>query len=82
MERYNGAIRAGFRRMTAAANVPWFEALPTILASLRFLPTYLGYSPYLLTFKQTPQWIGDPTTHPISIHTLDHSPEAAEKLID
>lgn len=53
VERYNGAILQGFRRMASGkeGSVPWFLALPTVLAGLRMLPTYLGYSPFYLTYK-------------------------------
>ena len=32
------------------------DFLPDILAGLRFLPTRLGWSPFVLVFKQEPRW--------------------------
>ena len=45
--------------ITAFPSVPWYEHLPDILAGLRFLPNKLGYSAYLLRFKQEPTWLGE-----------------------
>ena len=37
----------------------WHYYLPDVLAGLRFLPSKLGYSPYLIAFKQEVCWISD-----------------------
>ena len=37
----------------------WHYYLPDVLAGLRFPPSKLGYSPYLIAFKQEVCWIGD-----------------------
>ena len=53
IERYNGVLRQGLRKMASLhPTVPWTELLPTILAGLRFLPTRLGYPPAWVVFKQ------------------------------
>ena len=52
VERYNGMIRSGFRKMLI--NMPhgsWDTFLPDILAGLRFLPTSIGLSPFFMTYK-------------------------------
>ncbi len=52
VERYNGVIKAGLRKMAAAhPTVPWSDLLPTVLAGLRFLPTKLGLPPAWVVFK-------------------------------
>lgn len=56
-ERYVGAIKAGLRRLKGALpDEEWYTFLPEVLAGLRFLPTKLGLSPYLMVFKQEPRW--------------------------
>ena len=32
------------------------EELADVLASLRFLPTHLGWQPFVLIYKQAPEW--------------------------
>jgi hypothetical protein len=52
VERYNGVLRSGIRKMlTCAPDVPWTDHLPAILAGLRFLPTRLGLPPAWVAFK-------------------------------
>ena len=52
VERYNGVLKSGLRRMMAAdPSGHWINHLPDVLAGLRFLPTILGYSPFLLVYK-------------------------------
>ena len=56
VERYNGVIKMGLRRvLTALPEMSWSEALPDVLMGIRTLPTRLGYSPFLLVFKQEPE---------------------------
>ena len=57
VERYNGVIRSGLRKVLAAVpSATCREALPDILAGLCLLPTRIGLSPYYLAFKQAPHW--------------------------
>ena len=57
VERYNGIIRAGLRKMFAALpGVPLRDYLPEILVGLRLLPTKMGLSPFFLLYKQEPRW--------------------------
>ena len=59
VERYNGIILSGLRRMSAAVpGAPVQDLLPEVLAGLRFLPRRVGYQPYLLVFKQFPHCLG------------------------
>ena len=56
VERYNGVIRGGLRKLQAAdPGRSWVEVLPTVLAGMRFLPTRLGYPPAWIVFKQQVQ---------------------------
>jgi hypothetical protein len=53
VERYNGVIKAGLRKMAALhPTITWVDLLPTVLAGLRFLPTRLGVPPAWIVFKQ------------------------------
>ena len=52
MERYNGIILSGLRRLAAAMpGVAVADVLPDVLAGLRFLPRRVGYQPFLVVFK-------------------------------
>jgi hypothetical protein len=56
VERYNGVVKQGLRKMAAIhPTVPWTDLLPTVLAGLRFLPTRLGIPPAWVVFKQEVQ---------------------------
>ena len=56
VERYNGVVKAGLRKMEAACRSgEWITHLPEVLAGMRFLPTSLGVPPYVLAFKQEPR---------------------------
>ena len=58
VERYNACIKGGLHRMlTTIQSQAWWEILPDVLAGLRFLPTHLGYSPFVLLYKQEPKWV-------------------------
>lgn len=60
VERYNGVLKAGLRKMAAAhPTVPWTQLLPTVLAGMRFLPTRLGVPPAWVVFKQEVQGLPD-----------------------
>lgn len=53
VERYNGVLRSGLRKMLVETpEVPWTDLLPSVLAGLRYLPTRLGYPPAWVVFKQ------------------------------
>lgn len=56
VERINGILKEGFRLMGGREDpVPWWEALPSILAGLRMLPSRThGLTPFYATFKQEP----------------------------
>ena len=55
VERYNGIIYAGLRKMFAPLpGVPWQEYLPEIFVGLRLLPTKIGLSSFFLLYKQEP----------------------------
>ena len=44
VERYNGLVVAGLRRMLVAVpGATWEEVLPEVLAGLRLLPKRLGF---------------------------------------
>ena len=59
VERYNGIIVSGLRRMKAAVpDASWDEVLPEVLAGLRQLPRRLGFQPHLMVFKQYPNVLG------------------------
>ncbi len=71
VERYNGVIRQGLRKMAAGnPKVPWTDLLPTVLAGLRFLPTRVGWPPAWVVFKQEvrglPERLG---VHPEGVHS-------------
>ena len=52
VERYNGIIESGFRRMKSVCpDGTWHQFLPEIVAGLRMLPSSLGYSPFLIIYK-------------------------------
>ena len=54
-EKYVGVIKAGFRKLkTVCPEGEWYQFLPDILAGLRFLPSKVGLSPYLMVHKQEP----------------------------
>jgi hypothetical protein len=58
VERYNKVIKEGLRKfiVAAGAQFAWTDFLGDIAAGMRMLPTRLGYSPFLLVFKQSPHW--------------------------
>jgi hypothetical protein len=56
-ERYVGILKAGFRKFATACGGQWFDHIGDVLAGLRFLPSRVGISPFLLCFKQEPQWV-------------------------
>ena len=52
VERYNGAIKAGLRRLKSVfPNVDWEDFIGDVLAGLRMLPGRLGLSPFLAVYK-------------------------------
>ncbi len=60
VERYNGVLRSGLRKMAAAhPSVPWTDLLPSVLAGLRFLPTRLGFTPACVVFKQAVRGVAE-----------------------
>ena len=68
MERYNGCIKAGFRRLKAALpEGEWYEFLPDVLAGLRMLPSSLGLSPFLVAHKQEPHWPAGERAHALVV---------------
>ena len=72
VERYNAFIKAGFRRMmTACPGTCWFEHLGDVLMGLRLLPTRLGFSLYLLVYKQDPAYISNGGSKPGVSSTAD-----------
>ena len=58
VKRYNKCIKEGLRKFVVAAGAKfaWTDFLGDIVAGLRMLPTRIGYSPFLLVFKQSPHW--------------------------
>ena len=58
VERYNKVIKEGLRKfiVAAGAQFAWTDFIGDIAAGLRMLPTRVGYSPFLLVFKQSPHW--------------------------
>lgn len=60
MERYNRCVKEGLRKFVVAAGAKfsWTDFVGDIAAGLRMLPTRVGYSPFLLVFKQAPTWGG------------------------
>lgn len=70
-ERYNAVIEAGIRKMTSASTGGvWVEFLPSVLAGMRYLPTYLGYPPFTLVFKEGPVWLPGPeVSAPATLNT-------------
>lgn len=65
-ERYVGVIKAGFRKFISACGGHWYEHVGDVLAGLRFLPSRIGLSPFLLCFKQEPHWITNQVGPPAS----------------
>ena len=57
----------------------WHYYLPDVLSGLWFLPSKLGYSPYLIAFKQEVCWIGD-IVGPAGLN-IDDSVKPDEKLL-
>lgn len=52
VERYNGCIKSGLRRMMSAGNGgEWYDYLADVVAGLRMLPGTLGISPFLAVYK-------------------------------
>ena len=37
----------------------WYTVLFDVIAGLQFLLIYLGFSPYMLCFKEEPEWHGE-----------------------
>lgn len=65
VERYNGAIKKGLRRLrTSFPQAPWTDLLGEVLAGLRMLPSRLGISPFVVVYKQEPAWVGDHAGRP------------------
>ncbi len=58
VKRYNKCIKEGLRNfiVAAGAKFAWVDFIGDIAAGLCMLPTRLGYSPFLLVFKQSPHW--------------------------
>ena len=55
VERYNGVIVDGLKKMLAAIPAAdWEEVLGDVLAGLRFLPNKVGCPPFVAAFKQAP----------------------------
>lgn len=55
VERINGLIVSGLRRvLVEVPEADWEAVLADVLAGLRFLPTRLGWQPFVLVFKQHP----------------------------
>lgn len=66
MERYNGVIKQGLRKMASLhPTIPWTDHLPTVLAGLRFLPTRLGVPPAWIVFKQEVQGLPERSGRPV-----------------
>ena len=82
VERYNKVIKEGLRKFVVAAGArfSWVEFLGDIAAGLRMLPTRNGYSPFLLVFKQSPQWGGWGDHAGIGVPDLGNE-EVAEALL-
>ena len=78
VERYNGVIKAGLRKLASGlAGTTWMEHLPEVLAGLRFLPSHLGVSPFVLSHKQEPKCLVEQLRGPLQKADLeaegDHS---------
>ncbi len=55
VERYNGVIKAGLRKLrVACSGGEWYEFLDDVIAGLRMLPGVAGVSPFLAVYKQEP----------------------------
>lgn len=54
-ERYVGVVKAGFRRLKSECpGGEWYDFIPEVLLGLRMLPSRVGYSPFMLVYKQSP----------------------------
>ena len=67
VERYNGLVVTGLRRMLAACpEAHWTEVLGEVVAGLRFLPNRAGFQPYVAVFKQYPTCLMEAYGRPLS----------------
>lgn len=52
VERYNGILESGFRKLKSVCpEGQWDDFLPEVVAGLRMLPSSLGLSPFVITYK-------------------------------
>ena len=80
VERYNGCLKSGFRRLKVACpEGNWYDFIADVAAGLRMLPGTVGVSPYLVVFKQEPHW---PISNPAKLVAPEATLEEQEDMVE